>query len=128
MSNEWVVVKPMISNQSCNNILAPIKTIKNAKPVSKYLNLSKTLTNKKNMERKPRIAKIFEKKTIYGSRVTENMAGIESVAKIKSVNSIAIKTKNKGVINSRPFCLKKNFPPCKLSLTLKYLEANLTTG
>lgn len=64
MSNEWVVVKPMISNQSCNNILAPIKTIKNAKPVSKYLNLSKTLTNKKNMERKPRIAKIFEKKTI----------------------------------------------------------------
>src|SRR5699024_11881177 len=95
MSNEWVVVKPMISNQSCNNILAPIKTIKNAKPVSKYLNLSKTLTNKKNMERKPRIAKIFEKKTIYESRVTENMAGIISVSKMKVRQHIVIKNKNK---------------------------------
>ncbi len=48
------------------------------------------------------MAKILEKKTIYGSVVMEKMAGIESSANITSVNSIMISTMKSGV--------KKNFP------------------
>ena len=44
------------------------------------------------------IAKILEKNTIYGSLVTEKIAGILSNAKIRSVNSITTKTIRRGVI------------------------------
>ena len=37
------------------------------------------LARKKNIDRKPRIAKMLEKKTMYGSFVTENTAGTESI-------------------------------------------------
>jgi hypothetical protein len=43
---------------------------------------------------------MLEKNTIHGSCVTEKIAGIESNANIKSVNSIIIKTTNKGVIKN----------------------------
>ena len=38
----------------------------------------------------------LEKKTIKGSFVIEKTVGIESTAKIKSVNSMMISTRNKG--------------------------------
>jgi len=56
------------------------------------------LLNRKNKERSPIIAKILEKKTIYGSLVTENIAGTESKAKTTSVNSTTIRATNSGVI------------------------------
>ena len=52
------------------------------------------------------MANIFEKKTMNGSLVTANTAGIESKAKTRSVNSIIIKTINKGV--------RKNFPSLRM--------------
>src|SRR5690606_27631616 len=86
------------------------------------------LTNRKNIERKPKTANILEKNTIYGSFVTEKIAGIESTAKIKSVNSITNNTKNRGVMYLTPFSMWKNRPPSMRGVTLKYLDMNLTTG
>jgi len=44
------------------------------------------------------MANILEKNTIYGSRVMEKIAGIESKAKTRSVNSTTIRTINRGVM------------------------------
>ena len=63
------------------------------------------LINRKNIDLNPIIAKILEKKTIYGSLVTAKIAGIESTAKIKSVNSTISKTKKSGVKCFLPFIL-----------------------
>ena len=60
------------------------------------------LDRKKNIERRPKMAHILEKKTIKGSFVIEKTAGTESTAKIKSVNSMMISTKNKGVSKRFP--------------------------
>ncbi|MNL82358.1 hypothetical protein D3C87_2097230 [compost metagenome] len=68
-------------------------------------------TNKKNIERKPKIAKIFEKNTIYGSLVTAKIAGIESTAKIRSANSITNKTMNSGVTKVFASLFTKNLLP-----------------
>ena len=57
------------------------------------------LLNKKNKLLSPIIAKILEKKTMYGSLVTEKIAGTLSTAKTRSLNSTTSKTRNKGVIN-----------------------------
>ena len=83
-------------------------------------------TSKKNIDRNPRIAKILEKKTMYGSFVTAKIAGIESSAKIRSVNSTINKTKNRVVISIFPFFLTKNWFPAKSGSTEKYLEPNFT--
>ena len=85
-----------------NMSLNPTKINNNATPGFKKRNLVTRFATRKKRERKPRIAKILEKKTIKGSRETAKIAGIESNAKIKSENSIIIKTKNSGV--------KKVFP------------------
>ena len=74
------------------------------------------------------MAKILEKKTIYGSLVTEKIAGIESTAKMRSVNSIIIKTRNSGVIFFTPSIVTKNLLPTNWLCTLKNLFANFTTG
>ena len=71
-----------------------MKISKNDKPTFKYLNLSIIPASKKNIERSPKMAKMLEKNTMYGSLVTEKIAGIESTAKIRSVNSMIIKTIN----------------------------------
>lgn len=59
----------------------------------------------------PNIANIFEVYTINGSVVIENIAGIESIAKIISESSISINIANNGVAYSMPFFLVKNFSP-----------------
>ncbi len=60
------------------------------------------------MDLNPRIANIFEKKTKNGSLVTENTAGTESTANIRSVNSMISKTKNNGVRDHLLFIFTKN--------------------
>ena len=42
------------------------------------------------------MANMFEKNTMYGSLVTEKIAGTLSTANIKSLNSTTNKTKNNG--------------------------------
>ena len=71
-------------------------------------------TNRKNMDLRPIMANIFEKKTIYGSFVTAKIAGIESTAKMRSVNSTIKSTRNKGVINLFPSIFMKKFLPSYL--------------
>ena len=85
-------------------------------------------TTRKNNDRKPIMANIFEKKTIYGSFEMENMAGTESTAKIKSENSTTKSTINRGVIKYFPFSFIQNFSFTKVGYTLKNLDANLTIG
>ncbi len=46
-----------------------------------------------------------------GSRVTAKIAGIESTAKIRSVNSTRTRTTNIGVASSRPLRRVKNLSP-----------------
>ena len=59
------------------------------------------------MERKPRMAKIFELNTKNGSVVMAKMAGMLSKAKSTSVNSINSNTRNKGVATNKCFFLIK---------------------
>ncbi len=91
--------------------------------------MSKISASKKNSARKPKIAKMFEKKTIYGSKVTEKIAGIESNAKIMSEISIKTKTKNSGVANHNfsRFLIKK-CSPTKRGNIRKCFDKNLITG
>ena len=57
------------------------------------------------------MAKIFEKKTMNGSRVTANIAGIESNANTRSVNSIITNTTIRGVKNNLLFWRMAKLPP-----------------
>ena len=63
------------------------------------------------MERSPIMAKMFEKKMMYGSLVMAKTAGTESTAKIKSVNSMMSSTTKSGVIKFLPFTFTMNFFP-----------------
>ena len=56
----------------------------------------------KYIERRPRIAKTFEVKTISGSRVSAKMAGTESTAKTMSVISRKSSATKSGVASSAP--------------------------
>src|SRR5690606_696162 len=85
------------------------------------------LTNRKNIDRSPRIAKMLEKNTMYGSLVTAKIAGMESTAKMRSVNSMTNSTRNRGVTYLFAFSRWKNLPPTKVGYTEKYFDANLTT-
>ena len=86
-----------ILNRSISIILIPINTNTKAKPYFSKLKRSAISANRKYIERKPKIAKIFEVKTINGSVVIAKIAGIESTAKIRSENSTSTSTKNSGV-------------------------------
>lgn len=59
---------------------------------------------------KPKIAKILDVKTINESVVIAKIAGIESIAKITSVNSTAMRVRNSGVMWVLPFSFIKNLP------------------
>ncbi|MNY35923.1 hypothetical protein D3C86_1703650 [compost metagenome] len=68
------------------------------------------------------MANILEVYKIIGSSgAIAKMAGIESTANNKSVNSITATTTNKGVAILTPFSTVKNFSPSKFLLTLKNL-------
>ena len=54
---------------------------------------------------------MFEVYRIKGSFEIAKIAGIESTANNKSVNSITATTTNKGVASLIPFCTVKNLSP-----------------
>ncbi len=51
-------------------------------------NLSATAESRKYIERSPRTARMLDEKTINGSVVIAKMAGMESIANTRSVDSI----------------------------------------
>ena len=70
-----------------------------------------TPASRKNIERRPRIAKMLDVKTMKGSLVTAKIAGIESTAKIRSLISTQTSARKSGVARSWPFVRTKNAPP-----------------
>lgn len=76
-----------------------------------YLNFSSILEIKKYIDRNPKIAKMFELKTMNGSEVMAKMAGILSNANRISVSSMINSAKNRGVAALTPILVtKKEFP------------------
>jgi hypothetical protein len=65
-------------------------------------------TIKKNIDLNPITANILELKTINGSAVIAKIAGILSIAKKMSVNSMIISATKSGVANLIPSFLMKN--------------------
>ncbi len=78
--------------------------------------------------RKPKIAKTFDVKMINVSLEIASIAGIESTAKIKSVNSITNNTIKRGVATVRAFIFTKNLLPCISSVTGKNFLNMMTNG
>lgn len=75
----------------------PVNTKIAATPYFTYWNFSCNSPSKKYKFRSPKIAKMLEVYTMKVSVVIEKIAGIESIAKRISVNSIISKIANKGV-------------------------------
>ena len=73
------------------SIFSPIKVRTKASPYFRYGKRSARSASRKKNVRKPSIAKIFEVYTKKRSVVIPKIAGIESTAKTRSVNSITIK-------------------------------------
>ena len=77
---------------------------------------------RKYSERNPKIAKILEVYNIKGSSgAIAKIAGIESTANNKSVNSITPTTTSNGVANFTPFSIVKNLSLSNSLLTLNNL-------
>ena len=91
-----------------------------ATPLSKYLNIGSNPANKKYIDLKPRMAKTLDVNNITGSFETENIAGIESTANNRSVNSTTPTTISKGVA-----CLT-HLPPEPLGIN--FLIKNFTAA
>ena len=86
------------------------------------------MLSRKKSERNPMMAKMLEKKTMNVSVVTENTAGMESTAKMMSLNSMTNSTKNSGVMKFLPSILVKKSWPCTSGVVRKCLAANFTMG
>ena len=85
-------------NASFNQtIFNPTKINTEAKPYLIYANRSITPANIKYIDRNPRIANMFDVKTINGSRVSAKIAGTESTAKIMSLSSKNTSARKSGV-------------------------------
>ena len=80
-----------------HTIFNPTKISTTASPYFNMWNLSIAPASIKYRARKPRIAKVFDVKTINGSFVSAKMAGTESTAKMTSVASKKSSATNKGV-------------------------------
>ncbi len=78
----------------------PTKARTRARPILRKRNLSMMLASRKYMERRPRMAKMLEVKTMKASRVMPKMAGMESRAKTRSVNSMQTRTRKRVVAAS----------------------------
>ncbi len=95
------------------NILIPIRIKMIARECLIYLNLSTISTRQKNKALSPKIAKMFELYTIKVLCVIAKMAGILSIANIRSMNSIVINAMNKGV--------KNNFAKIRINMVYVYI-------
>ena len=82
-----------------------------------YLNLSNIPTTKKYIDLNPIMARMLEVKTINGSAVIANIAGMLSIAKKTSVNSMIISATNNGVAYLTPFLVIKNLSPSTVVVT-----------
>ncbi len=83
-----------------------------AKPYLSLLNIWIKLANKKYKDLRPKMAKIFDEYRIKGSfGAIAKIAGIESTAKSKSVNSTTATTTKRGVATFTPFSIVKKLPP-----------------
>ena len=78
-------------------ILRPTKTRTEAKPYLIKANLCMTPASIKYIERRPKMAKIFEVKTMRGSFEIAKIAGTESTEKIMSLSSRKTSAKKSGV-------------------------------
>ena len=100
-----------------------------AKPYFNLLNICIKLDSKKYKERRPNMAKIFDTYKINGSLgAIAKIAGIESTANNKSVNSITPTTTNKGVATLTPFSTVKNLSLSNSLLVLNNLYMNFAPG
>ena len=86
-----------ISIKSCTSIFKPTKLKIAMRLYSRCANFSSICAKKKYIDRKPRIAKIFELKTKNGSEVMAKIAGTLSKANKTSITSMMISATNKGV-------------------------------
>jgi hypothetical protein len=78
-----------------SNIFSPIKDRMKANPYFSFENMCMEFARRKYIERSPKIAKIFEVYNITGSfGAIAKMAGMESIAKTKSVVSMTTSTRN----------------------------------
>lgn len=92
-------------------IFTPMNAKRMPKPVLSLQNMFMTLLSMKNRERSPMMAKMLEKNTMYGSWVTEKMAGMESTAKRMSENSMTSRTRKRVVTKSFPSFFTKKLCP-----------------
>ena len=93
-----------------------------ANPYFNKLNIWMKFAKRKYSALKPKMANILEVYKMKGSSgAIAKIAGIESTANNRSVNSITATTTNKGVAILTPFWTVKNLAPSNLSLTLKNL-------
>ena len=83
---------------------------------------------RKNIARKPRMAKMLEKNTTYGSSDTENTAGMLSNANIKSLNSITSTVTKSGVKSRRPALRMKKRSPSNCVCMRPVFESSRTIG
>src|SRR5690349_20754925 len=78
-------------------IFTPTNTKIRAMPTFNKWKRSIIRANTKYKARKPKIAKMLEDHTMKGSCVMAKIAGMLSIANTKSLNSMKIKARNKGV-------------------------------
>ena len=93
-------------------------------PVDRYTSRSSRPLTRKNSARRPSSANALATKTMYGSSVTPNTAGIESSANRRSVLPIAMSTMNSGVAIRRPSIRVNSLPPSYSSVTGMTLRAD----
>src|SRR6056300_1378930 len=127
--NDQMLLIPSVSTiKWWKSILQPMKVKRIPSPYFKNLNKCTTFDSKKNIDRSPTMAKIFEKNTMYGSFVTTKIAGTLSTAKMRSENSTTISTINNGVTQVFLSFRIKKFCPTYRGKTGKNLLTSLTTG
>jgi len=78
-------------------IITPTNVRMTARPYFNRWNFVTTCASRKNSERSPITAKMFDVNTMKGSRVMPKIAGMESMAKMRSVASTSSSTRSSGV-------------------------------
>ena len=71
-------------------------------PTERYTSRSSSPRTRKNRARRPSSAKALAVKTMNGSSVTPNTAGMESRANRRSIDPMATSTSSSGVATRRP--------------------------
>jgi len=91
-------------------------------------NVSIAPASMKYIARRPRIAKMFDVKTMSGSLVSAKIAGTESTAKTMSLSSRKSSATSRGVAHRRPSRRTKKRCPCREGVTGTNRVNSLITG